>query len=153
MCSSDLPPELPRRWLASLNRLSRRRLRAEVLAVALADEELRRVSWGAMVTDALTPPPGLEKDDDLSAWLNTTWELSLDGLGYGPILKAISTVVEKLEEYNQRQRALAMRGKCTHLQLDLFTGEPEGLTKTLGIEDPVAYAFEHVLRIDRKSVV
>jgi hypothetical protein len=146
-----LPPELPHRWLASLNRLSGRRLRAEVLAVAVADEELRRVSWGAMVIDALAPPPGLEKDDDLSAWLRTVWDIPLDQLGYGPMLRAFTMVVEKLEEYSQRQRALAMRGKCTHLQLDLFTGELEGLTKTLGVEDPVAYALEHVLRI-RTSV-
>lgn len=146
------PADLADRWLGSVSRLSWKRFRAEVFAVALADEELRHKSWQTMVTSGPPVPPGnLRNPEDSSDWLHAIWELDLDQVGHGPVLRALDLIVDGLKEYNLRQRAVALRGDRVHLQMDLFEPQPEGMTATLSLADPVGYALGHVLRVKTAS--
>jgi len=139
---------LPDRCLASLSRLSTRRFSAEVFAAAFADDELRQRSWGAMVTGAADQhAKTCRVPENPPAWLQAPLELDLDTCGCGPVMQAFAKIVEGLCDYNLRQRAAALRGERTALQLDLFAPEPDGLTAALNVADPVGHGLGNVLRV------
>ncbi len=139
------------RCLASLSRLSVRRLRSDVFARASADEELRRIEWKAAVQGLAEPVAPWSHAAAPDSFLNTPWEVDLGATGPGAALRALDLAVEALRDFNRRQRAQTLRGGRPSLQADLFAPPPDELGGALYVEDPVAWAFSRIVRVKTRG--
>lgn len=128
--------------LASLARISRGKISAEVFAEAFADEDLRQVGWRhSLVENPESAGEGPER------WLAGPMTVDIDEVGLAGLLGQFDHITEDIRELARGQSVSLERGERPGVQLDLLGSDVAPFEE----EDAPRVVLQQVLRVSTKD--